>query len=131
MRIFYRLCCNIRVIVIVVIIITFILYNNEFFGVKELYNYDNINVINSQKITLIAYSNKIIKESCYSIETAILAGHSYSLHTTYNVSTSNVNSSNLKLSPLVQKIFGYYDAIKNLQDDQLVLFADAFDVIFQ
>ena len=69
------------------------------------------------------------KGLCYSIETAILSDITYSLHTTYN--TSAISNSNKTISPILQKVLAYNDAINDMDDNQLVLFADAFDVIFQ
>ena len=85
---------------------------------------------NHHHLLVVGYSTQNTgKGLCYSIETAILSDITYSLHTTYN--TSAISNSNITISPLVQKILAYNDAINDMDDNQLVLFADAFDVIFQ
>ena len=127
MRRFHQL----RSLIVFMILLLLLLINERENG--EIYktkSYDKF-ILHNQRVSLIAYSNKIIKESCYSIETAVLSGFTYSLYTKYNISTMGKVDSTFTISPLVQKIFGYYNAIKDLKDEHLVIFADAFDVIFQ
>ena len=85
---------------------------------------------NHNHLVVVGYSTQNTgKGLCYSIETAILSDITYSLHTTYN--TSALSNTNKTISPLIQKVLAYHDAINDMDDNQLVLFADAFDVIFQ
>ena len=79
---------------------------------------------------LVAFSNKIIRESCVSMETALLAGWTYNLVTTFTAANASRAGAN---GEKTLKLYALKDflASQHVHDQDIVLFADAYDVVFQ
>jgi hypothetical protein len=83
-----------------------------------------------QRLHLIAFANRIIRESCVSMETALLAGWSYNLLTKFTATNASRAGAN---GEKTLKLYAYKDILgsKHLDGRDLILFVDAYDVIFQ
>lgn len=83
-----------------------------------------------QRLHLIAFANRIIRESCVSIETALLAGWSYNLLTKFTATNASRAGAN---GEKTMKLYAYKGILgsKHLDGRDLILFVDAYDVIFQ
>lgn len=90
-----------------------------------------------RSVHLVAYSNKIIEESCMSMEIAILNGWTYNLLTKVdqrrdsNISDTNNSSPYVVVTPQFNKLFAFHNVLRFLPADDLVLLVDAYDVIIQ
>ena len=91
------------------------------------------NEVGVRTIHLVAYSNRIIEESCISMQTAILNGWTYNLLTGDSGQIINTDRSALQaqITPQFKKIFIFNASLNSFLPDDLIIFADAYDVIIQ
>ena len=92
----------------------------------------DIDVQTSQhrKLHLIAFSSRIIRESCVSMETALLSGWSYNLLTKFTAPNASRAGAN---GEKTLKLYAYQDILdsRHVAPNDLIIFVDAYDVIFQ
>jgi hypothetical protein len=86
--------------------------------------------VGRRRVHLVAFSNKIIWESCVSMETALLAGWTYNLVTKFTATNASRSGAN---GEKTLKLYAFKDflASRRVRDQDIILFADAFDVVFQ
>ena len=107
---------------------------------------NQIKDVENRTVHLVAFSNKIIEESCISMESAILNGWTYNLLTKVPNSDSKAEVTNNSLghtvrgqrllslsaaTPQFNKILAYNASLSRFPSEDLILFVDAFDVIIQ
>jgi hypothetical protein len=89
----------------------------------------------TKRIHLVAYSDRIIEESCIAMETALLNGWTYNLLTKVDNGDATHNNpgpnSSTTFTPQFRKIFAYHRSLRFFKPDDIVLFVDAYDVIIQ